>query len=47
MGGKSWDLFLDLWTVITPEALGIVGEEAQKLAGMGMVMISGFEEKKK
>jgi len=38
---------LELWTVITPKTLGIVGEEAQKLAGMGMIMISGFKEIKK
>lgn len=27
-----------LWSVVTPTTLGITGEDAQRLAGMGMVM---------
>lgn len=33
---------LGLWQVITPERMGITGEEADKLAGAGMVMITGY-----
>lgn len=33
---------LGFWEVITPEKLGITGSQARELAGMGMVMISGY-----
>ena len=33
---------LGLWDIITPETLGIEGEKAGELAGLGFVMISGF-----
>lgn len=33
---------LEFWKVITPEVLGMDGEEADKLAGSGMVMCSGW-----
>lgn len=34
---------LGFWTVITPQTLGFDGDEAKSMAGMGMVMISGYE----
>lgn len=34
---------LGLWQVLTPERLGITGVEADRLAGSGMVMISGWK----
>lgn len=34
---------LDLWEVITPETLGITGDEADTAAGSGFVMISGYK----
>ena len=34
---------LGFWKVITPETLGITGQEAIQTAGMGLVMISGFK----
>ncbi|MBU6431427.1 MAG: hypothetical protein KGJ58_04075 [Patescibacteria group bacterium] len=34
---------LGLWDVITPEKLGITGPEANQMAGMGFVMMSGFK----
>jgi hypothetical protein len=33
---------LGFWKVMTPESMGFSGEEAQSLAGKGMVMITGF-----
>lgn len=30
------------WTVITPEAIGVTGEEAEQMAGLGFVYIMGF-----
>ena len=33
---------LGLWTIITPERLGISGAEATEMAGRGLVMITGF-----
>lgn len=33
---------LGLWTVITPKTVGIEGEDADRMAGMGFVMMSGF-----
>jgi hypothetical protein len=33
---------LGLWSLITPETLGITGPEADQMAGMGLVMISGY-----
>lgn len=33
---------LDLWNVITPGTMGITGPEADRLAGGGMVMCSGY-----
>ena len=45
--GAAFQLFalgkvLGLWDVITPEKLGITGSEADQMAGMGFVMMSGF-----
>lgn len=34
---------LGLWKVVTPATFGLTGAEADKLAGMGMVMISGWK----
>ena len=34
---------LKLWEAITPALFGVTGAEAQKMAGMGYVMISGFK----
>lgn len=33
---------LRLWKVITPEVMGIEGEQADELAGRGFVMTSGY-----
>jgi len=33
---------LKLWEVITPQRLGIHGEDASKLAGRGFIMMSGY-----
>lgn len=35
---------LNLWSVITPEKLHITGEDADELAGSGMIMISGYKK---
>ncbi len=32
-----------IWNVITPETMGIKGDEADELAGSGFVMITGFK----
>lgn len=45
--GAAFQLFalgkvLGLWDIITPARLGITGPEADRMAGMGFVMISGF-----
>lgn len=34
---------LKLWEAITPALLGVTGAEAQEMAGLGFVMISGFK----
>lgn len=34
---------MGLWTVITPGVLGITGDEADTMAGLGFVMVSGFK----
>ena len=34
---------LGLWDIITPEKLGFTGHEAAKMAGSGLVMMSGFK----
>lgn len=34
---------LGLWRVVTPATLGITGNDANIMAGMGMVMISGYK----
>ena len=34
---------LGLWDIITPALFGMTGEEARKAAGMGYVMITGFD----
>jgi hypothetical protein len=34
---------LGLWSLITPEVLGITGSAADMLAGQGLVMISGYK----
>lgn len=36
---------LGLWQVITPKVFGLEGEKAKELAGLGMVMMSGFAVK--
>lgn len=36
---------LGFWKVITPAGLGLKGEYANHLAGMGMVMITGYKGK--
>lgn len=36
---------LKLWRVITPETLGVDGEEAKTMAGIGYVMINGYDVK--
>lgn len=46
--GTAFQLFalgkvLGIWDVITPAKLGITGPEADQMAGMGLVMISGFK----
>ena len=46
--GAAFQLFglgkvLGLWDIITPEKLGITGPEANQMAGMGFVMMSGFK----
>jgi hypothetical protein len=46
--GTAFALFalgkvLGLWNVITPKTLGITGEQAREMAGMGFIMISGYE----
>lgn len=35
---------LDLWKVITPKTLGVEGVEADKMAGAGYVMMSGWKD---
>lgn len=45
--GKAFQLFalgqvLGFWKVITPESLGITGDQANQLAGSGFVMIEGY-----
>ncbi len=37
---------LGVWNVITPEVLGITGEQADDLAGRGFVMIEGYKSGK-
>ena len=34
---------LGLWEIITPESIGMDGEDADKLAGFGMVLIDGYK----
>lgn len=46
--GAAFQLFalgkaLDLWSVITPATFGLTGDEARRAAGLGYVMISGFD----
>ncbi len=36
---------LGLWQVITPKTLGLAGEDADRFAGRGLVMMSGFQAK--
>lgn len=47
--GAAFQLFalgqvLGLWSVITPEKIGITGPQARELAGSGFVMMSGYRE---
>jgi hypothetical protein len=35
---------LGLWTIMTPADFGITGEEADRMAGAGFVMISGYRK---
>jgi hypothetical protein len=37
--------YLGLWKVITPATLGIEGPDADAMAGMGMVMCSGYKQR--
>lgn len=46
--GAAFQLFalgkvLGLWDVITPASMGFSGAEARQMAGMGMVMMSGYK----
>ncbi|MEK7452769.1 MAG: hypothetical protein AAB614_00890 [Patescibacteria group bacterium] len=46
--GVAFQLFalgkvLGLWDIITPEKFGLTGSEANEMASMGFVMISGFK----
>ena len=34
---------LGLWKVMTPKSLGVTGVEADEMAGMGFVMVSGYK----
>lgn len=45
--GAAFELFalgkvLGLWDVITPTSLGFSGDEARRMAGSGLVMMTGF-----
>jgi hypothetical protein len=45
--GAAFQLFalgkvLGLWDVITPATFGMTGTEARRMAGLGLVMITGF-----
>lgn len=45
--GLAFELFalgkvLGLWTIITPERMGATGETAQRMAGAGYIMASGY-----
>jgi hypothetical protein len=45
--GAAFRLFalgqaLDLWRVVTPKAFGMQGEEAERAAGLGYVLITGW-----
>lgn len=47
--GAAFQLFalgqvLNFWKVVTPTILGMSGERAELLAGMGFIMITGFKE---
>ena len=47
--GAAFKLFalgssLGLWRMITPKTMGFEGEEANHLAGMGFVMITGYNK---
>ncbi len=49
--GAAFQLFalgevLGLWTVMTGKSLGLNDDQTRELAGLGMVMISGFKEEK-
>lgn len=37
---------LGLWNIITPASLGITGPEANKLAGSGLIMITGYKSER-
>jgi hypothetical protein len=36
--------YAGMWEVVTPGKLGITGEKADELAGLGLVMTSGWKE---
>ena len=45
--GAAFQLFalgkvLGLWDVITPTTLGITGDDARRMAGSGMIMMTGY-----
>ncbi|HJY98890.1 MAG TPA: hypothetical protein VJ227_04200 [Patescibacteria group bacterium] len=45
--GRAFQLFalgkaLGLWGIITPETLGITGDQADQMAGSGFIMIEGY-----
>ncbi len=47
--GAAFQLFalgkvLGLWSVVTPASLGFRGQEAQAMAGSGLIMITGYRK---
>lgn len=47
--GAAFQLFalgkaLKLWDVITPERVGMEGQNAREMAGMGFIMITGYHK---
>lgn len=45
--GAAFEMFalgkvLGLWSIITPETMGLYGEAANQLAGSGFIMMSGY-----
>jgi hypothetical protein len=49
--GAAFQLFalgkvLDLWDLVTPATFKLTGEEAKRAAGIGFIMITGFDGEK-